>query len=687
MKFLALEIENVGVFGRPHRFDLSVPETLEHQTPANKRNLVLVRGHNGAGKSTLFNAFQLALHGVQSLSDRLSRADANDLLMARLHRKNKSEVARQGRVFLSFEYIESGRPLRFEVERLWTRNGRVVTEEIGIRRNGAKPDGIKSSDYNAYLADLFPGNLGPVCFFDAERLDALSSLEGSENLLATTMRRLLGLDVVERLREDLDVHTLRQGGRSLEPLRRTVFECQQEWAKAKADLENAKNEVAMLAEQLTDIRAKITESESKLSASGGTYAQRRPQLLEQRASVKEKIEQLGHDLRELCEGLLPFALAPALCQQLKTRLSLEAQNAQNSVLHAFWANQVRHVESLVAESKDESSVLGDRILESLRASEPELNSVAPLHLISELERDKLRGWLGQVFDEVPQTAKETTSELRELRQNLKDIETELERAPEDDTLSPIYETIVQWEEELAVTSRKHDEVTASLGGLEFGCAERERVYNQAVEEFLDAQKTRQKLALAERSKMVLRVYKDTLTRNQVARLEVLVAENFNRICQKERLLRNVVINPETFALLAQDAAGRPLGLSDLSAGERQLYSLSLLWALRQLSGREMPLLIDTPLGRLDETHRDRLLDVFFPDVGRQVLLFTTTSEVDANVLRHLEPRLARHYALQFDAMEEETEVRPVPVHRPAKSGEVVFNGRNLGTYIPLQVGE
>lgn len=121
---------------------------------------------------------------------------------------------------------------------------------------------------------------------------------------------------MEQLREDLDVHTFRQGGRDLEPLRRTVFDCQQDWGRAKTELEASQNQIAAFVTQLAEIRAKITETEAKLSASGGTYAQRRPQLLEQRDSVKEKIQQLEHDLRELCEGLLPFALAPALCQQL-----------------------------------------------------------------------------------------------------------------------------------------------------------------------------------------------------------------------------------------------------------------------------------------------------------------------------------------------------------------------------------
>jgi DNA sulfur modification protein DndD len=570
------------------------------------------------------------------------------------------------------------------VERQWTRSGRVISEEISVRRDGARPDGIKSADYNAFLSDLFAPNLAPISFFDAERLDAMSSVEGGENLLGATMRRLLGLDVVERLREDLDIYTFRQGGRELEPLRQIVFDRQQELARAKGELSDTQSQVAAVEERLKDIVDRIEGYEAQLSSSGGTYAQRRPQLLERREAISAGIERLEREVQEMCEELLPFALAPALCRQLERRLSFEAQNAQNRLLHTFWQSQMASVQALLGD--EPASPLSDKLVATLQASEPQTSGEAPVHLISDLEREKLRGWLSQVADEVPRSATLLTSELSALRLELREVEKDLERSPEDDALAPIHEAIAGLQGEKLAAERTREALTAALGALSFGCAEKQRVYDRAVEEFITAQKTRQKLALAERSKVALRVYKDALTRNQLARLETLVTENFNALCQKERLLRSVSIDAETFALRAQDAAGRTLGLSDFSAGERQLYSLALLWALRQISQRELPLLIDTPLGRLDEAHRDRLLDVFFPDVARQVLIFTTTAEVNASILSHLEPRLARHYALQFDADQEETTVTSVPVPASITMHLKSPDGRRFVSTIPIEAG-
>ena len=97
-----------------------------------------------------------------------------------------------------------------------------------------------------------------------------------------------------------------------------------------------------------------------------------------------------------------------------------------------------------------------------------------------------------------------------------------------------------------------------------------------------------------------------------------------------------------------------LDLDDFSAGERQLYAMALLWALRQISGRQLPLVIDTPLARMDEVHRSRLLLRYFPSVSDQVILFSTDTGLDARMLAQVEPHLARSYQLNYDAHRGET---------------------------------
>ena len=59
----------------------------------------------------------------------------------------------------------------------------------------------------------------------------------------------------------------------------------------------------------------------------------------------------------------------------------------------------------------------------------------------------------------------------------------------------------------------------------------------------------------------------------------------------------------------------------LSAGEKQIYAISVLWALAKISGRALPMIIDTPLGRLDVHHRDQLVKTSFPKRVIKLLFF------------------------------------------------------------------
>jgi DNA sulfur modification protein DndD len=106
----------------------------------------------------------------------------------------------------------------------------------------------------------------------------------------------------------------------------------------------------------------------------------------------------------------------------------------------------------------------------------------------------------------------------------------------------------------------------------------------------------------------------------------------------------------------QGANGRVLGLDSFSAGERQLYAMALLWALRQVSGRQLPLVVDTPLARLDEVHRQRLMRDYVPAVSDQVVLFATDAELDAGLLTQAGLCPARAYRLDYDSQSEETVV-------------------------------
>jgi DNA sulfur modification protein DndD len=124
------------------------------------------------------------------------------------------------------------------------------------------------------------------------------------------------------------------------------------------------------------------------------------------------------------------------------------------------------------------------------------------------------------------------------------------------------------------------------------------------------------------------------------------------------LIEDVKIDPETFELQLFGREGRKIDPSDLSAGERQLTALSLLWGLARASERPLPLIIDTPLGRLDSTHRQLLLERYLPKASHQVIVLSTDTEVDAEALDELGESVGRTYRLVHSNERQSTTVEP-----------------------------
>ena len=72
---------------------------------------------------------------------------------------------------------------------------------------------------------------------------------------------------------------------------------------------------------------------------------------------------------------------------------------------------------------------------------------------------------------------------------------------------------------------------------------------------------------------------------------------------------------------------------------------------------KLPIIIDTPLSRLDSTHRDNIVNNYFPNAGEQVVILSTDTEIDTNYYRSLEPHLSGAGYLDFDQRQELTTFR------------------------------
>ncbi|MBT7637276.1 MAG: hypothetical protein HN554_00005, partial [Euryarchaeota archaeon] len=74
---------------------------------------------------------------------------------------------------------------------------------------------------------------------------------------------------------------------------------------------------------------------------------------------------------------------------------------------------------------------------------------------------------------------------------------------------------------------------------------------------------------------------------------------------------------------------------DLSATEKQHVGLSLLYALRRLASKPLPVVVDTPTSRMDIRHKGYSVTKFYPNLSHQVIVLATSDDLAGGLHKEL----------------------------------------------------
>lgn len=148
-----------------------------------------------------------------------------------------------------------------------------------------------------------------------------------------------------------------------------------------------------------------------------------------------------------------------------------------------------------------------------------------------------------------------------------------------------------------------------------------------------------------------------MRKNKVNLLQEKTYEMYKLLSSKSGLIKDITIDDKTYEIRILDRNGQEIKKSGLSAGEKEVFALALLWGLAQTSELKLPIIIDTPLSRLDSTHRDNIIRNYFPNAGEQVIILSTDTEIDNNYYRSLQSHLSGAVSLVFNQQQELTTLK------------------------------
>jgi DNA sulfur modification protein DndD len=197
-----------------------------------------------------------------------------------------------------------------------------------------------------------------------------------------------------------------------------------------------------------------------------------------------------------------------------------------------------------------------------------------------------------------------------------------------------------------------------------------RLQNAAVKQFEDALKkelskegkSKKLLDLAEFCNQCLaaaEAVKSTITKTVRTEVDQKTNDYFMSLIWKKQTYRGVSIDEGYNVSVVHQSGESALG--SLSAGERQVLALSFVAALNNVSGFDLPFVIDTPLGRISSEPKlniARNLPRYLK--GRQVILLMTEEEYTRPVRDALKSRFGKELKIDFRERKDGSEARIVP---------------------------
>lgn len=609
--------------------------------------IILIGGKNGAGKTTLLEAVRLALYGRRALGTRVGQSEYDAYLKGRVNRSAETQSAA---VSLEFDYSEAGTVHRYRIRREWVVRGKNVVESLILEKDGATVTSVPREEWHQFLQELIPPGVSQLFFFDGEKISEIAESDDEDEQLGTAVRGLLGIELVGRLRVDLGLYLARHQGADddniavrLEAVIRDISVSE----RAAADLAD---QVAELSSQ-RDSQARAAEQvRRQFVAEGGDAAIHRSRTEGQREEVRRAVHRAEHELRDAANKLLPFAMAPKLIASFSSALAkAKGGQSQPGMMASLRADiDAWRTEGEAARSAEWNASHWDDLERFLLAQLTRSDGLTSSPAIREVgDGATTIARLAEVDTVVRPRAAALLEELDALTQQGRELDSALSRA--DNAAAGVLLDELQLAERTVgstetILRTRQEELKVLRGQLV--TLERER--RRLLEEQAGSAKTIERSALAARTAQALAEYEQRLLDHKLAQLQDEFVQCFNHLARKDAFVTGVIINPETFGASLITRDGSHLPKSSLSAGEKQIYAIAMLWALARTSGRPLPMIIDTPLARLDSEHRTKLVESYFPTASHQVILLSTDTEIDDRLLADLGPSVSHSYRLDYD---------------------------------------
>jgi len=647
MRLKQLTLQNFGIYKGEHIVDLNVSED---------KPIILFGALNGGGKTTFLDALQLVLYGKFAKCSNRGVQSYSKFLTATKNRyaDEKDEV----KLSLVFSHATDTSINEFEIIRTWNTNNLETVDKVQVVCNGEN-DPHLSQNWDEFVNEFIPLSLSDLFFFDGEKIENLAHPERSSELIRTGIENLLGLDLLTQLQIDLsNVERKRKSENIDSSVIDKVVTCEAEIGDQDIIVSKIKVEKANLEKKISEYKVLINKARQKIRNSGAHLIEERDNIKFELGAIEAKLKFNLQQKVKLDAGSAPLALVKNLLAETEKQTILEQEITKAQMISGEINEYEKAIKSILSTESIELATL-NKIDKSMNSISSKRKEVAKQERFIHFEPDIFTDLEKRIYDATRQRTKLKLEKDSLLEQKAL-FDKKLESIPDYKTVEPLIKDLAKLE---AFAQDSKNELKQVHVLLEQAVNKSDylnlRYTNLLTQQNKDTFEEKRSIQVADhivKLKDTMSSFADKLVSENIELLEQHIKHKFIALMRKDNLISAINICPSTFELSLKDMNNELLEPSRLSAGERQLLAIAILWGLAEASGKEIPTVIDTPLGRLDGEHRSKLIDHYFPLASSQVILLSTDEEINGEYYSKLNSSVAQEYSINYLEKERTSEI-------------------------------
>lgn len=625
-----LTFHNFGVYAGNNVFEFE-----------SSKPVVLIGGMNGRGKTTFLEGVLLALYGANSFAYSESKYSSYGQYLKAF--VNTADGSLETYVELEFK-LEKETDERYLIRRSWPGNGQRTRETIQVKKDG-QDNTFLTDNWAMFIENILPSGLSSFFFFDGEKIAELA-VENTNAQMKESIKTLLGISVLDLLDNDISRIVNRVGKRSNDQVHTKELKILRERKKqTEVALQIIDDRIAETSAQIEEARKKLEKAKVDYTSKGGDIVVQRQDLFTERTALVAKVEQGKETLIGVAASELPLLLVKDLLEDI----SVQAAKEHETKLLGYTVDKIHSMFETYSDGGDSNSVRDFISYVENKAAEESTEIVFD---ISDQSFYQLTLLLGNGLMNAQGNMLQNMATCQKGIAKIDEIDSYLSVDIDEKVLSKIYKKIKTLEQEIIEHEASLEIAQKQRTGLNGDVMRATSEYNRFVENMLSNLESDDDngriLKYAHHATQALAEYKIRLQKKKIGTLAETMTKCYKQLANKKNLISRIDMDAVTLDFVYLNADNQIVPKESLSAGEKQLMVISLLWALAICSKKKLPVIIDTPLSRMDSVHRVALIKTYFPNASDQTIILSTDSEIDKHYYEIMKDTVGDEFTLVYD---------------------------------------